>query len=168
MLSGRFTLHSGRTSDTYFDKYQFECDPKLLAAIAAQMVSLIPDGTEILAGLEMGGIPIVTALSRATGLCASFVRKEAKLYGTCRYAEGPEMSGKTVVLVEDVVSSGRAILEALTKLNKDGVRPEFALCVIDRQNGASEALKKKGVELRALYSIQDIKRAADVASRSES
>lgn len=61
MLSGRFTLRSGRTSNTYFDKYQFESDPKLLAAIAAQMVPLIPDGTEILAGLEMGGIPIVTA-----------------------------------------------------------------------------------------------------------
>ena len=77
-LTGQFTLRSGRTSDTYFDKYQFEADPHLLRAIADEMVRLVPPDTEVLAGLEMGGIPIVSLLSQATGLPAAFIRKEPK------------------------------------------------------------------------------------------
>src|SRR5450759_292189 len=92
-LTGHFVLRSGNVSDTYFDKYQFEADPHLLLAIAHEMAALIPKGTEVLAGLEMGGIPIVTLLSRVTGLPAAFIRKEPKEYGTCRYAEGMSLKG---------------------------------------------------------------------------
>jgi len=87
-LSGEFTLRSGAVSGTYFDKYLFESDPVLLQAIAKSMVKLLTIGTEILAGLEMGGIPVVTALSRETGLPASYIRKKPKEYGTAKYAEG--------------------------------------------------------------------------------
>jgi orotate phosphoribosyltransferase len=83
-LTGRFVLRSGRAADEYFDKYQFEADPALLDEIAAGMVPLVPEGTEVLAGLEMGGIAVVTALGRRTGLPCAFVRKEAKSYGTAR------------------------------------------------------------------------------------
>ncbi|NUR99281.1 MAG: orotate phosphoribosyltransferase, partial [Kribbellaceae bacterium] len=99
-LTGEFVLRSGQTTNEYFDKYRFEADPVLLDEIAAAMVPLVPAGTEVLAGLEMGGIPVVTALGRHTGLPCAFVRKEAKPYGTCRLAEGAETKGRRVTIVE--------------------------------------------------------------------
>src|SRR3954452_17649373 len=81
-LTGSFTLRSGRTATEYFDKYQFEADPMLLDLLAEQMAALIPEGTEVLAGLEMGGIAVVTSVGRYAGLPCTFVRKQAKQYGT--------------------------------------------------------------------------------------
>jgi orotate phosphoribosyltransferase len=158
-LSGSFTLRSGKVSDTYFDKYQFEAQPALLREIAQALAPLVPVGTEVLAGLEMGGIPVVTMLSQVTGLPAAFVRKEAKEYGTCRYAEGASLQGKRFVLVEDVVSSGGAILDALSKLKADGLVPAAAICVIDRQTGGKEALAAAGLPLFALLTLDEIEQA---------
>ena len=158
-VSGRFTLRSGMVSDTYFDKYQFESDPQLLLAIAGEMAKLVPAGTEVLAGLEMGGIPIVTMLSQVMGLPAAFIRKEPKEYGTCRYAEGASLVGKRFVLIEDVVSSGGALIDSLAKLRADGLEPEAAICVIDRQTGGLEALAKHGLPLKALYTFDEIELA---------
>ena len=152
-------LRSGKTSDTYFDKYQFESDPQLLRAIAEAMAPLVPPGTEVLAGLEMGGIPIVTMLSQVTNIPAAFIRKEPKDYGTCRYAEGASLQGKRFILVEDVVSSGGAIIDAMSKLKADGMVPEIALCVIDRQSGGAEALLAAGLALKALFRFEDIESA---------
>lgn len=92
-LTGSFVLRSGRTATEYFDKYGFESDPLLLAAVAEHFTPLIPGGTELLAGLELGGVPIATALALRTGRPAVFVRKEAKAYGTRRLAEGAEIGG---------------------------------------------------------------------------
>jgi len=158
-LSGSFTLRSGKVSDTYFDKYQFEAQPALLREIAQALAPLVPVGTEVLAGLEMGGIPVVTVLSQVTGLPAAFVRKEAKEYGTCRYAEGASLQGKQFVLVEDVVSSGGAILDALSKLKADGLVPAAAICVIDRQTGGQRALAAAGLPLFALLTLDEIEQA---------
>jgi orotate phosphoribosyltransferase len=162
-LTGHFILRSGKASTTYFDKYQFESDPALMRAIAEAMAPLVPPGTEVLAGLEMGGIPIVTMLSQVTNLPAAFIRKEPKKYGTCRYAEGVALSGKRITLIEDVVSSGGAIIDALAKLRSDGCNPEAALCVIDRQTGGREALAKVGLPLKALFTFSEIDGAAPVA-----
>jgi len=155
-LTGDFTLRSGAHSSTYFDKYLFESDPQLLKAIVEVMAGDIPAGTEVLAGLEMGGIPVVTALSLFTGLPCAFIRKEPKTHGTCKYAEGPSLRDRKVVLVEDVVSSGGAILDALSMLRADGIDPQVTLCVIDRQSGGREALLAKGVELRAAFTMSEI------------
>ena len=89
-LTGEFTLRSGQVASEYFDKYLFESDPQLLARVVAQMSDLLPEGTELLGGLELGGVPIVTVLSARVGLPALFVRKKAKEYGTCKLAEGPD------------------------------------------------------------------------------
>ena len=159
-LTGSFTLRSGKVSDTYFDKYQFEAEPALLLSIAEAMVPLVPRGTEILAGLEMGGIPIVTILSQVTGLPAAFIRKEPKEYGTCRYAEGAGLTGRQFVLVEDVVSSGGAIIDALQKLKADGLSPNAALCVIDRETGGREALAAVGLPLKALFTFSEVESSA--------
>jgi len=158
-LSGTFTLRSGAVSHTYFDKYRFEAEPRLLAAIGAAMQPLLPDDTTVLAGLEMGGIPIVTMLGQLTGLPTAFIRKTAKTYGTCRYAEGAALADERVVLIEDVVSSGGALLDALAMLRADGIQPGTAVCVIDRETGGSEALLSHGVELRALLTMSDIESA---------
>jgi orotate phosphoribosyltransferase len=160
-MTGSFTLRSGKVSDTYFDKYQFEADPKLLQSIAQAMVSLIPEGTEVLAGMEMGGIPIVTMLSQVTGLPAAFIRKEPKEYGTCRYAEGASLARRQFVLIEDVVSSGGAIIDALEKLRADGLSPTAALCVIDRETGGSEALAAVGLALKSLFTFAQVESGAN-------
>lgn len=156
-LSGNFTLRSGRVSDTYFDKYRFEADPVLLLAIANAMAPLIPSGSDALAGLEMGGIPIVTMLSQVTGLPTAFIRKKPKSYGTCQYAEGTPLKGRSFVLIEDVVSSGGALIDTLSMLKADGLWPVSALCVIDRESGGGkEALAGAGLELKSLFTYSQI------------
>lgn len=105
-LQGEFTLRSGQVSSTYFDKYLFESDPVLLGEVAREAAELIPEGTEFLAGLELGGVPVVTALSLVTGLPAVFVRKQAKDYGTAKLAEGGAIGGRKTLVVEDVITTG--------------------------------------------------------------
>src|SRR5687768_13269484 len=109
-ITGDFLLRSGKRSHEYFDKYRFESNPELLREIAKHLAPLVPSGTEYLAGLEMGGIPIATALSLETGIPAVFVRKEAKAYGTCKFAEGAEIQGKRLCIIEDVITSGGQVL----------------------------------------------------------
>jgi orotate phosphoribosyltransferase len=155
-LKGSFVLRSGAVSDTYFDKYRFEAEPALLLDIATSMVRLVPPGTEVLAGLEMGGVPIVTMLSQVTGLPAAFIRKKPKSYGTCQYAEGTPLIGRRFVVIEDVVSSGGAIIDALHLFRADGLCPMAALCVIDRETGGKEALAAVGLELKSLFTYSDI------------
>ena len=156
LLSGSFTLRSGAVSDTYFDKFLFESDPDLLRDVATLMAELVPVQTDILAGLEMGGIPVVTALSQVTGIPSAFLRKEPKSYGTCKYAEGPSLENRNVTLIEDVVSSGGAILDSLVRLRADDIEPSCAVCVIDRQTGGREKLAEHSLELRAVFRMDEI------------
>ena len=155
-LTGTFTLRSGTVSDQYFDKYLFEAEPALLERIASALAPLVPAGTEALAGLELGGIPIVTALSRITGLPARFVRKEAKTYGTCRLAEGGEVEGLRLTVVEDVVTTGGQALVSCGDLRERGALVEHVLCVIDRESGGPEAFAEVGVELRPLFRMSEL------------
>lgn len=155
-LTGEFVLRSGRVANEYFDKYQFEADPVLLDALAEQMVTLVPAGTEVLAGLEMGGIAVVTALGRHTGLPCAFVRKTAKRYGTARLAEGAAVAGRRVLVVEDVVTSGGQVVLSTRELRNLGARVDAAVCVIDRQEGGSAALAAEGITLRALLTRTDL------------
>ena len=159
-LTGQFTLRSGVTSTEYFDKYLFESDPVLLRAIAAALAPLVPPETEALAGLELGGVPLATALSQVMGLPALFVRKEAKTYGTCRLAEGGEVDGRRLTVVEDVVTSGGQVVISCGDLRARGALVEHALCVIDRQSGGPEALTDIGVELRPLFRMDELEAAA--------
>jgi orotate phosphoribosyltransferase len=157
-LTGEFKLRSGLTSKEYFDKYRFEAQPKLLKAIAAAMKSLIPAGTQVLAGLEMGGIPIATALSLESGIPAVFVRKEAKAYGTCRIAEGLEsLKGMKVCVIEDVITTGGQVVLSCEDLRKEGAILENVLCVINRQQGGEENLAKAELKMTALFTSADLK-----------
>ena len=151
-LKGDFLLRSGQRSNEYFDKYRFESQPQILKEIANQMKSLIPQGTEVLAALEMGGIPIGTALSLATGIPCVFVRKEPKEYGTCQFAEGLEIKGKNVCVIEDVITSGGQVLISTADLRKLGANISHVLCVIHRGGEAAEAkLKEANLKLHPLF-----------------
>lgn len=155
-LTGEFLLRSGATSHQYFDKYRFEADPALLRAIAEALLPTIPADTEVLAGLELGGVPLAVMLSQLSGIPTAFVRKQAKNYGTRRLAEGAEVDGKRVVIIEDVVTSGGQVVISSGDLRAAGAQVEHALCVIDREAGGSEALAEAGIALRALYRMHEL------------
>ena len=159
-LVGEFTLRSGRSASRYFDKYQFESDPELLRALAEEMAPLVPDQTELLAGLEMGGIPVVTALSAVTGIPAVFIRKVAKTHGTARLAEGPPVGGKRLLIVEDVVTSGGQIRLSASDLRDLGASIAGAVCIVDREEGGSENLVDDGIILQGLFRASELEAAA--------
>jgi orotate phosphoribosyltransferase len=149
-LTGEFTLRSGQVASEYFDKYLFESDPRLLARVARQMVDLVPEDTELLGGLELGGVPIATVLSTLTGQPALFVRKKAKEYGTCKLAEGPDVAGRRVTLIEDVITTGGAVRDATRALRDAGAIVEVVLCAIDRSPVDQDPLADVGLEVRAV------------------
>jgi orotate phosphoribosyltransferase len=156
-LRGSFRLRSGATSTEYFDKYRFESGPALLREISERLSEILPKTFDALAGLEMGGIPIATLLSQITGKPTLFVRKKAKEYGTCRFAEGGEVSGRRLLIVEDVVTSGGQIIESVHALRDEGAIVTDVVCVIDRQAGGRENLEKEGLCLVSLFLKSDLR-----------
>lgn len=155
-LTGEFRLRSGKTSHEYFDKYRFEAQPHLLMAIAEQMAPLIPPETEILAGLEMGGIPIATALSLKTGIPQVLVRKEAKEYGTCQFAEGIDVKGRRLCVIEDVITTGGQVHISSQDLRRLGAIVEDVICVIYRGEEPLENFKAHGLKARALFTKKEL------------
>jgi orotate phosphoribosyltransferase len=120
------------------------------------MAPLIPAGTEILAGLEMGGIPIATALSLETGIPVAFIRKEAKEYGTCQFAEGLSLKGKHVCIIEDVVTTGGQVVLSTADIRSLGAKVDQVLCVIHRGPQFPEPkLTEVGLTLTPLFKKSD-------------
>ena len=158
-LKGTFRLRSGQTSNHYFDKYLFESDPELLREIANHLAKLIPGDTEVLAGLEMGGIPIATALSIKTNLSVVFVRKKAKEYGTCKLAEGIDVTSRRVCIIEDVVTTGGQIILSANDLRKLGAQVEHVLCVIQRDKNSGDALRKEGLHIIPLFTMEELEKS---------
>lgn len=154
-LTGNFTLRSGRQATEYFDKYQITGNPELLGRVARAMVPLIPKGTEVLAGLELGAVPVAAMLSHLTGLPACYVRKKAKEYGTRKLAEGAGIAGKKTLIVEDVATSGGQIILSCGDMRALGAIVTHAVVVIDRKEGAREALAEKNIEMIALIDRSD-------------
>jgi len=163
-LTGSFVLRSGRTADHYFDKYRFESDPALLGDIVDALVPLVPPGVDGLAGLELGGVPLATMLSARTGLPAYFVRKEPKKYGTERLCEGGDVDGRSLLVVEDVVTTAGQIVLSTQDLRSEGARVAHALCVIDREGGGVDVAAAEGVALRALFTMSELEASRDAGS----
>lgn len=160
-LTGEFRLRSGAVSGEYFDKYLFESDPELLRAVAEGLMSLLPAQGQAVAGLELGGVPLATIVSQLSGLPALFVRKAPKDYGTCRLAEGGEVAGRRLVVIEDVVTSGGQLIKSCAALGERGADIVGVLCVIDREAGGAESLSAHGLEMRSLFTMSELQRAAD-------
>jgi orotate phosphoribosyltransferase len=144
-LSGTFTLRSGQVASEYFDKYLFESDPVLLGRVSDQMAGLLPRRTELLGGLELGGVPLATTISVRSGLPALFVRKQAKTYGTCKLAEGPPVDGRRVTLIED-----GAVRAATLSLRAAGAVVDTVVCAIDRSTPGESPLADVGLEVRSV------------------
>jgi orotate phosphoribosyltransferase len=168
-LTGQFTLRSGASSDSYFDKYAFESNPRLLREIAGGLAALLPDQADAVAGLELGGIPLATGLSQVCGLPTVFVRKQAKTYGTRRLAEGIEINGKRLVLIEDVITTAGQAIESVRELRERGAQMETVLCVIDREAGGADRLAEQNLQLRSLFTMAELSaaRASDPLNSSE-
>jgi len=155
-LTGTFTLRSGQTATTYFDKYRFEARPDLLREVAKVMASMVPAEAEVLAGLELGGVPIATALSLDTGLPAAFVRKERKAYGTQRLAEGTDLAGRKVLIVEDVITTGGQVALSAADLRNEGADLIGVLCTIYRGPGAPHIADDPALSVSALFAADDL------------
>ena len=155
-LTGSFTLRSGIVASEYFDKYLFEAQPALLARVIDQMVGLVPADTELLGGLELGGVPMATLLSARTGVPALFVRKRAKEYGTCKLAEGPPISGRRITLIEDVITTGGAVRDATKALRAEGAIVEVVVCAIDRSPEDVNPLADVGLEVRPVLTKAEL------------
>ena len=155
-LKGRFQLRSGLVSNEYFDKYRFESQPRCLKEIALRLAKMIPKDSEVLAGLEMGGIPLVTALSMETGLPAAFIRKAPKTYGTCRLAEGASVKGKRVCLVEDIITTGGQVVDSAQRLRKQGAIITQVLCVIYRGEEASQKFLDAKLTYCTLFTMEEL------------
>ena len=158
-LTGEFTLRSGLVSSFYWDKYRFESDPVLLRAVAA-LEELLPPTYDRLAGLELGGIPLATALSLRTGKPALYVRKEAKTYGTCNLVEGGFRRGDTAVVIEDVITSGGQVVASVQEARALGLVVTDVVCVIDRQQGGAENIGAIGCSLSSVFTLAALERLA--------
>ena len=157
VLHGDFTLRSGRRSSVYLDKYRFETDPALLAPIgerlAAEVRAVAPDR---LGAPELGAVPLAAAASLASGVPFVIVRSSAKQYATGGRLEGLFAEGEKILMIEDVVTSGGALLSAVEALRSHGIVVEQAVCVLDRDEGGREALAEAGVRLRSLFTRSEL------------
>ena len=157
LLHGNFTLRSGRTSNYYLDKYLFSTRPEILEPLGRMFAQLIDTtATDRLAGAELGGIPLVTAASLATGLPAIFVRNKKKDYGTSKQIEGKIKKGDRLILLEDIATTGGQILEAAQTLEQLGANIVKVIAVIDRSEGARQNIENAGYTFESLFTKQDL------------
>ena len=163
LKTGKFTLSSGKTSNYYLDGRIITLTPEgayLVAGIILQMIK----GKDIdaLGGPTMGADPItgaVAALSHIEGapLKCFIVRKLAKEHGMQRQIEGPELKkGSKIILVDDVATSGKSLIEAKAALDNIGAVVVAAIVIVDRKEGAKENLAKAGIKLQAIFGIEEL------------
>jgi orotate phosphoribosyltransferase len=168
LLEGDFVLRSGRRSTWYLDKYRFETEPELLRALGARLAEGVrthePDADRI-AGPALGAVALAASASMASDLPFIIVRGETKEYGTANRVEGPFEPGELVCLVEDVVTSGGALGEAVSALRDEGLVVRNALCVVDREEGGSDALARLGVRLRPLFRASELLKIRKTAAK---
>ena len=156
VLHGDFTLRSGRKSTWYIDKYLFSTKPDILRAIGPLFNELIPEGTTLLAGAELGGIPLVTSASMASDLPCIFIRNQKKEYGTAKQLEGTLQPEDRVVIVEDIATTGGQVLEAAETITNLGATVLSIIAVIDRCEGARENVESAGYNFQSLFTTADL------------
>ena len=157
LLEGDFTLRSGRKSKYYLDKYLFETQPLLLRELARRFARFVDEGTDRIAGAELGGIALAAATSLETGKPFVIVRNAKKAdYGTGKLIEGRLNPGEQVLIVEDIATSGGQSLEAARTLQNKGAEVKAIIVVIDRQEGARAAIEAAGYRFESLFTTTDL------------
>jgi orotate phosphoribosyltransferase len=159
LLEGDFVLRSGRRSSWYLDKYRFATEPEILRALgerlAAEVAACEPDAVR-LAGPALGAVALAASAAMASGRPFIIVRGETKEYGTAKRIEGLYEAGELVCLLEDVVTSGGALADAVSAVRDEGLVVRNAVCVVDREEGGSDALARLGVRLRPLFRASEL------------
>jgi orotate phosphoribosyltransferase len=158
-LEGDFLLRSGKRSQYYLDKFRFETRPDLLGELGERIAGVVrehePEAVRLAAPV-LGAVPLAAAASLVGGLPFVIVRDEAKAYGTANRLEGAYEEGELVCLVEDIVTSGGALLESIAAVREAGLVVRTAVCVIDREEGGADALARLAVRLRPLFRVKDL------------
>ncbi|HUS99397.1 MAG TPA: orotate phosphoribosyltransferase [Candidatus Thermoplasmatota archaeon] len=152
---GRFVLTSGALSDYYIDIKKASTEPKILKLIAQEMSSYTK-GYNLLAGMELGAVPLVVALALETGIPYVIIRKEKREHGTGKHVEGGDVKGKSVLVIEDVTTSGGSVVKSIQILRENNAEVEKVLVVVDRESGAREKLQKLEVEFIPLVTVSEI------------
>lgn len=161
-LEGDFVLRSGKRSKYYLDKYLFETDPAVLRGIVSELATLMRQqlaegaGFTRLAAPELGGVVLGAGLSLELGLPLLLVRKKSKEYGTSKQIEGRFVPGERVAIVEDIVTSGGAAIQAAEALREAGLEVRDLFCVVDRQEGGTDAATEAGLTLRPLFTSAEL------------
>jgi orotate phosphoribosyltransferase len=151
---GRFVLTSGAVSDYYIDIKKLSTNPMSLKKIAKAMAEYV-EGYDLLAGMELGAVPLVVALSLETNIPYVIIRKEIKEHGTVKQLEGGEIRNKKILVVEDVTTSGGSVVKAIQILREYQGIVDEVLAVVDRESGAEEKLQTLGVSLIPLLSVSE-------------
>ena len=156
LLRGEFTLRSGRKSNYYLDKYRFETQPDVLIELGKLFVAHIGPHVKRIAGPELGAVPLAAAASMACSKPFVIVRNQKKDYGSAKLVEGILEAGDTVVIVEDVLTTGGQVLEAAKSLQQAGAVIDRIVAVLDRQEGARENIEKAGFVIESLFTSSDL------------
>ena len=155
-LEGDFTLRSGRKSKYYLDKYLFETQPDVLAALGEMFAARCGQRVNRIAGAELGGVALAAAAAMAAGKPFVIVRNAKKDYGTSKKFEGKLEPGDCVLLVEDIATTGGQVLEAAKDIAAAGAAVERIVAVIDRQEGARENIEAAGFVFESLLTKADL------------
>jgi orotate phosphoribosyltransferase len=156
---GDFTLASGKKSKYYVDIKKASTNPGILKQTASkisEIIKLRSIEADYIGGVELGGVPVAVAVSLETGLPLIIIRKESKEYGTRGQIVGEPERGKSVLLVEDVTTTGTSVLKAIKTMRDEGLLVSQVIAVVDREEGAFEALKSVNVQLIPLVRISEI------------
>lgn len=154
---GRFTLKSGIESPFYVDLRPLASDPKILKKLANYLLEMLPlDNFDIICGVPYAALPMATAMSLESYIPLIIKRKEAKSYGTKKLIEGIYEKGQNCLLVEDVITSGKSLVETIEEVENEGIKVSDIVVVLDRQQGGKEKLEEKGYKVHSLYNISEV------------
>ena len=154
---GRFTLKSGIESPFYVDLRPLASDPKILKRLANYLLDMLPlDNFDLICGVPYAALPMATAMSLESYLPLIIKRKEAKEYGTKKMIEGIFQKGQNCLLVEDVITSGKSLLETIPEIENEGISVSDIVVVLDRQQGGKEMLESKGYRVHTLFTISEV------------
>jgi orotate phosphoribosyltransferase len=156
LLRGEFTLRSGRKSNYYLDKYRFETQPDILVELGKLFAQKVTAKVDRIAGAELGAVALAAATSIASGKPYVIVRNQKKDYGTSKLVEGVLNTGETVLIVEDIMTTGGQVLEAAKSLQDAGAKIDRIVGVIDRLEGARQAIESAGFVFESLFTTADL------------
>lgn len=154
---GRFTLKSGIESPFYVDLRPLASDPKILKHLANYLLDMLPlDNFDLICGVPYAALPMATAMSLESYLPLIIKRKEAKAYGTKKLIEGLYQKGQNCLLVEDVITSGKSLLETIPEIENEGITVSDIVVVLDREQGGRQLLESKGYRVHTLFTISEV------------